>query len=319
MTAHGSNTTVAAKIYDQKGFAGTLAFEVGGVEVSQCKLTGSNRLVEFPLFDWPATTSLSLSGTFAARPSRWLGPKKGRQEWTVVDLAPLLAPLRDSSMAMPQRVLEFFKSKSLLEAHYPELLDASLPIEIEDRCAAEDLANAEARIGFALPREHRELLEEVGQLTIDNSYFMTADTISPATDQIMRQWKHPPQTLERLPRHAQELLDSSTILFTDCSDGFAGLLCHRTPRGEPEYYRIHETTLDAPEILTKGSGEMRSFTEALVHTIARTGLSLYEASAPEVVFRDSSASEHRAYYRLEPEQHSGGFSFRLRLDWEKYE
>ena len=154
-------TPVAVKIYDQKSYNGTLVFTVGPKSGDKILLTGSNRVVDVPVFEWPAGAPLGISGEFAAKPSWWKGPKKGRLEWKIVDLAPLLGPLRDTSQPMEQRVLAFFKAKTLLEAQHQELLDASLPIEIGDKSSPDEIRAAESRLHFALPKEYSDLVTHV--------------------------------------------------------------------------------------------------------------------------------------------------------------
>lgn len=187
------------------------------------------------------------------------------------------------------------------------------------------VAEAEARLGFPLPAEHRSLLEEFGSFSVHESFFMPPAGLYNAYDQMIKEWGSPAESLASLPEPTRLLLKAGVILFTEAGDGYGALLylpsaIRSAPAGaelRAGYYWIHQDTLAAPELLTNPSGLEKSYSEAFVWLMAQSVFALYELPEAEAVLFDGSAA-HPVPYLLEDDPSDTGFLFRIRIDWEHF-
>jgi hypothetical protein len=115
----------------------------------------------------PAAREVEVSGQFAHLRSDQ-PPTRGSRRWRIVDLAPVVSPLRDTSRPFGQRTRAFLRAKEALEKVHSALTD-NVDVETATGETMDAVKAAEARLQFPLPPEHVSFLREIGRLTVDES------------------------------------------------------------------------------------------------------------------------------------------------------
>lgn len=279
--------------------------------------------------DLPASArEFVLSGEFAFTDKVRRSRARGTQRWRIVDLAPVVGPLRDASRPFGQRVRDFVRAKSALEKTHPTLAD---DVSVEPAAAAESadaIKAAESRLGFPLPPEHVSLLRDVGAMEIDDSSFMAASTLNRADRQMLTEWGTPAEAMKELSSEMMTVLRASTMLYTEVGDGLGALLYEPAlpsrPSGcgrQPAYYWIHqEGTGPSPERLMRADGKTcASYTEAVIWLLAQQVFALWEDEEdPHLVLVDRSAPTALRFL-LSHRYERNIFSFDLDPRWDAYE
>jgi hypothetical protein len=103
------------------------------------------------------------------------------------------------------------------------------------------------------------LLQDIGELEIEDSSTSTAAEITNAWDAMVKQWGTPLRDLERETSPAtRALFRASALLFTEVGDGLGGLLFHPAAPacgGLPGFYFVRqEPGIDDPQLLKHDDG-----------------------------------------------------------------
>lgn len=261
------------------------------------------------------------AGTRELRLGGSVGRAKGAQRFRVVDLAPMLHTLRDGALPFGQRLARFAEARRKFEAAEPELADfAATTFELEGHATDAEVADAEKRIGFALPEEHRSFLREAGRMGIDDSYSMMPAELARAFDQMMADWGTPEEAMKELPEDWAGLFRSSTILYTEVGDGLGALL-YQPPvegqcAGEPAYWWWSQEGGD-PELLRNGDGRCKGYVEAMVWLVANQSLQRYDDDPTQVIVDTSAPAAFPLLLR--PGADEGGLACELSPLWGAYE
>lgn len=305
--------TLDVRYYDQPGVRGLASLSAGG-RPCQLAWTGRETARSCAFTVAPGATEIAMTGEYA-RDER---PARGTMRWRVIDMGPMLAPLRDPTRPMGDRFRAFQEEKAAFEARYASVLEG-FDLSVRQPDAAAAIAGAEKRLGFALPGEHRHLLSTVGPFDVGDSSMTPAADIKRSYNAMIDDWETPKATLDReISAATRALLESTALLYTQVGDGLGALLYR--PSGEsacgsgPAYYRIHQDEIDEPVLLQRSDGACVDYAGALIATIAEDGLQRYEDTGPGVVVIDRSAPAPQRVLL----SHAGvdrGFEFDLRLDW----
>jgi hypothetical protein len=207
------------------------------------------------------------------------------QEVKVVDVDPVLAPLRDRSKPFGARIQAFLAARAKLGSTWPALGDAGAHVSARDGHSREEIELAEQRLGFNLPREYAEMLQVAGAVQIDDSAFTTPDELTNAYDQMIQQWETPKPEIDGLPAGIVRLLRESTILFTEVGDGYGALLyqpksAQCTTAGAFLYTHQDEIAVAPPRVGC-------DFTEAAVWLMQRFVLEAYDGVDSDYLLIDS--------------------------------
>ncbi len=317
ISADGS--PIEVQMFDHKSSSGRIELRLDGKPVHTFLLSGLDTYSNSPVLNWPAETSIAGSGEYSKKRSWFSRPERGEQKWTVLDVAPLVIPLRDTQRSMPDRVSTFLQAKNDFEKTHSEIFDSPVSIEFDEKQSAESIRDAEKRLGFSLPPEHRDLLQKLGVVIIADSHFMKAESLFNSFDQMVQVWETPTERLLELSKDTQELLRKSVILYTEVGDGFGALLYKPavSAGGPPEFYWIHQDSISSPKLLRNNNGELKSYSDAVRFLFIHQLFPLFDAG-PGYVFRDSSATNASKYF-LSPDAYADDFSLRLDINWESLE
>jgi len=239
---------------------------------------------------------------------------EGEWRWRVLDLAPLLAPLRRASTPWAERVRSFSTQVAEFEATHAGTVEP-MGWSMAEPDTAATVAAAEARLGFRLPAGHATLLTR-GRPEIGDSFTVPAARLARTATTITRDWESP---APRLDADVQALYDASTLLFTEVGDGYGGLVYRPADaacQGQAGFYWIHQDAIARPRLLRTTDGVCRSYEQAMVWVIATLGLQTYGDTSPDVAVLDLSAAVAHARLDLDDGRQ---FRWRLQLDWDRVE
>lgn len=297
-------TTLAIQAWDGPGHKGRVTIRAGA---AQCTLpfTGSGRTVTCTLAVAAGTPKLVLDRDYSIVEQGQRVTVKGLQEVRIVDAGQLFASLRDRRQPFGDRARKFVESKMRLERD-PVFDENKAWVSLSDPQPRDHVAAAERRLGFALPREHVELLTTAGTLQIDDSSFDQASTLNSAWTQMLRVWETPENELKRLPPRIRELLRSSVILFTEVGDGYGAMLYRPVSadcNGGPGYYFTHQDEMAQPPALIRNAdGKCADYTDAIVWLFSRFIVEPYEGGNGEIVVIDSGRPRLTTDLNLYPTQ-----------------
>lgn len=310
---------IEVQMFDHKSSSGRIELRLDGEPVHTFLLRGLDAYSNSPVLSWDANAAIAGGGDYSKKKAWFSRPERGEQKWTVLDVAPLVIPLRDTHRSMTDRVSTFLRAKEEFDRKHSDIFDSPVSIEIEDKESAEAIRNAEKRLGFSLPPEHKDLLQNFGIVIIADSHFMKAESLFNSFDQMVQVWETPKESLLELSKDIQELLRKTVILYTEAGDGYGALLYKpaASAGSPPEFYWIHQDSISLPELLRNKNGELKTYSDALRFLFINQLFPLFDAG-PGYVFRDSSATSVSKYF-LSPDANVDGFSLRLDINWESLE
>jgi hypothetical protein len=280
----------------------------------------------------PTAREIAVSGEFAYVGSDRPPPTRGNRRWKIVDIAPLMSPLRDTSRPFGQRIRAFLQAKKAFEKAHPAL-SGNVEIETSTGATLEAVKAAEARLKFPLPPEHVSFLREIGRLTVgsrgDESFSVSAESLQRASRQIIDIWELPAGVRKRLKPSTIALLEASTMLYTwnDHSYGYSALLYEPSLPGRPSacgqqaaFHRLNADMINDP-VPWKNSDEKKtcpSYTQVIVPVLLSDLLNGWEEQGPELVLIDRSAP-NTSHLLLRYAPHEDLFPFEVSPLWHKFE
>ena len=110
----------------------------------------------------------------------------GNQKFKILNIAPIMQTLRDTSRPFGQRLLDFKKAMLAFDKHYPEseaMYSPSTFLEFGEGVPDSMIKATEQRLGFSLPTEHVDLLRKM-------NYFSTGDSGSDSAERITTAYNH---------------------------------------------------------------------------------------------------------------------------------
>jgi hypothetical protein len=314
--------TLTFEFFDDQALRGTrLVLTAGQAPPCTIAFTGRNENAESACkLALPAGVStLAISGELAWKDDRDR-PRQSRAAQTlqVGDIGTVLAPLRDRSKPFGARVRAFLTAKTAFEARFPKLQGTVVEIDESKRASAADIRVAEQGLGYKLPTEYVSLLQDIGQLTIDDSSTEAVGVIGNTWSAMVDVWGTPQAELQRQTRpETRALFKTTSLLFTEVGDGLGGLLFMPANQtvcgGRAAYYYVHQDDIN-DVVLLRDNGACMDYTDAMLWVIQTQALTEYDDDAADVVLVDRSASVPLRL-RLDIHRDDGTFRFSLTPVW----
>ncbi len=318
--------SVVIEVFHAEERFGTVTIEIDGAPPCVIVLKGDGKNREACTCALPATAKeIRLTGEV-----KWKHWQKGRQvskgtqSWQILDIAPMVSPLRVTSRPFGARMTALLAARSAFEkGSRGRIEESGYLIDAGEKGTAAAVTAAEKRLGYALPPEYASLVVDSGVTQLGDSRFERPEKLSNAFDQMVTQWETPRARLEKaLSERTKNLYRSGTLLFTEVGDGLGGLLYRPAPvaecAGKAGFYGMHQDDIDSPEILRSRDGSCRTFLQAMLWIFGEQLFQGYDDTGDLGVVVDRSAP---APFRLTL-HHDGdtpGPGFRLQPDWPGYE
>ena len=337
-------TPVIIQVWDDEEYDADLNIVVDSLEVCQIRLEKDQDkgLHDVCSFDLPKDASeLTLQGTFSRVYEtnifghNWGRRKRvhGRQQFKIVDTAPMTHHLRDTSRPFGKRIRDFQKATVDFAQQFSIIDEELLFLELGKAVPASMIKAAEKHLGFNLPAEHVNLLLETGQFYIDYidySYLELAGKLDNAYNHIIspQGLGYPKDAIDILPSNVITLLKSSVILYIEVGDGLGFLLYQlKGPadcNSKEAYYWIHDHYMVDPLLLKNRDGSCKTYTEAMIWLLAQQFLYInyenyYSYPDTSIVLVDSSAPRGSKLRLWFPWYKEAKFMFNLPFVWEEFE
>lgn len=194
-------------------------------------------------FEWPPSVAkLTVRGSYEG--THWRTGKRyrhqGEQSWPLVDFGPVAARLKPAGKPYGDRLADFIKAANAFarerigQGH--ELARAGKP------ASDAEIAAAEKRLGYALPREFVSMLRTLGSVTLNaDNAVIGVDQIDDAGTQMRKVWGTPDEAMKADYSEKQRAnLRASTLLFSEAGDGYGGLRYRPAPTetcGDKPFYQ----------------------------------------------------------------------------------
>ncbi|MEQ1829412.1 MAG: SMI1/KNR4 family protein [Pirellula sp.] len=184
------------------------------------------------------------------------------------------------------------------------------------------IKSAEQRLKFALPEEHKQLLQDYGAWSYSSSRCLSAEEINLADKQILSIWGSPASEFDSLSEKSKTLYQASVMLFVEGGDGYGALLYHPTSSGG-DFYWIHQDNLDQPVKLVDNQDKPRDYSGAMRWIIANQILFCYD-DAFDGTFIDRSLATALPYqlrlnFPSQKQLETKQLEARLEVEWSKFE
>lgn len=252
------------------------------------------------------------------RAGRWDGERRFR----LLDLAPVTAPLARRGGDFGEAFADYaarvdaFGRRHHSEDWYGGWIEPEAP---EDPAA---LAAAEVRLGFALPEDFSALLRRVGGASVGDHGFTGATALRSGYEAVIVDWGTPRELMERDRGTGRgEILQASTLLFTEVGDGLGGVFYRPPPvpacAGDAAYYWWHQESGDGMELIRAGDGACADFREVVWWLLSEYVSGQLTDGLPEgVVLVDSNSATTELHLDLDPfpdaDQHGVSLGVRWR-------
>ncbi|HYN42528.1 MAG TPA: hypothetical protein VE129_12170 [Thermoanaerobaculia bacterium] len=318
--------SVVIEVFHAEERSGTVTLEIDGAPPCVIVLKGDGKNPEACTFTLSATAKeIRLTGEV-----KWKHWQKGRQvskgtqSWRILDIGPMVAPLREASRPFGARMNALLAARPAFEKGSGGLIEESpYLIDAGEKGTAMAVGAAEKRLGYTLPSEYASLVVDTGVVRLGDSTFERPEKLANAFEQMATQWETPRASLEKaVSPGTKALYRSGTILFTEVGDGLGGLLYRPGPvaecGGKAAFYGMHQDGIDAPEILRARDGSCRTFLQAMLWVLSEQLFQQYDDTGDVGIVVDKSSP---VPFRLTL-HHDGdmpGPGFRLHPDWPRYE
>ncbi|MGN6521244.1 MAG: hypothetical protein ACTHK2_17685 [Dokdonella sp.] len=174
----------------------------------------------------PGPHALRAHGEYVLRGDGKGRARKGEQAIALLDFAPAAATLTKNGRPFGERVAAFIEATQAFAREH----DVAIHLEAGKPVGAAELDRARQRLGFDLPADFLSMQRTVGAITIGDHSMTSADHLRDAYSAILKDWGTPAEAMqEDYSPKMQELLKSSTLLFTEVGDGLGGLLYRPPP------------------------------------------------------------------------------------------
>lgn len=314
---------ISVKIFDREDYRGRLEIEANGSQGHAFELKGTNGWLTAPLSLPAGIKELTFKGNL-----EWQHYENGKQTSSgesaqkVVDISKVMRPLREEASPWDKRLDSFLDALGTFEKEHSEIEES--PSEYISQNEAESqatLRQAEARLKFALPKEHREMLSGFGTWSILDSFFVSADMMDRADRQMRSIWESPASEFASLPKEAKEIYQSSVMLYVEVGDGYGALFYRPDPADSTRglYYWATQGELSTPRLLVDTNGKSRDYSSVMIWLIANQFLSQLENAFPDQTIIDPTSPGTRQY-NLEPLFPSPKkMAARLQIEWDSFE
>jgi len=311
--------------YDHAQSRGEVTIQVNQQTVGQLRWTGSEKDLKVAPFSWPKDArQVNFQGQID-----WVHYQRGKQHSLlsnivpIIDLTELTEPLRNPELVWPKRLAAYQLAQASFLKKQPELAEElDLAIEPGDQASEAQISAAEKRLGFALPLEHKQTLQEFGNWGAEDSWTMRPEQLANAFDQMINVWETPAESMHSLPDATKKFLRSCVIVFTMSGDGYGALAYRPTLKGnadsDGEFYALHQDSINKPQLLKNHDGSNKTYSQAMLWLFAQEVLIRVDSLGLNVCFVDHGATDP-LIYRLTHETEGRSQVVRLALQWESFQ
>lgn len=311
------------RIFDDPDYEGEVTISIDGRRALAFVYQGGGREVDAGTLTIPTgAKELQFAGRITREHPR-RGKFKSASSVTVpvLDLTPLTRTLRTSA-PWPQRLTQFMKQMEAFEEKNAERIGyAQLGMDPGERASKAAIQTATKRLGYALPAEHVQVLEQFGAFQLGDSFTTPATGLQNALEQIVKLWESPRSSVENLPAKTKQLLESSVILFTTVGDGYGAVLfrppTENTNAGQGTFYITQQDSLVDIRPLKNRNGSYKDYAQTLMWFLATEGLSAYTSAAEAVGVDHSAAAEQ--VYTLGVNPDGTNLRFSMYPEWDRFE
>jgi hypothetical protein len=314
---------ISVKIFDREDYRGRLELAATGSQGHSFELKGTNGWLAAPITLPTGVKELAFKGNL-----EWEHYERGKQKSSgesiqkVVDISKLIRPLREVASPWDKRMKNFLAAVDTFEEEQSQLEESFSEYLLLDEPQSQiELKKAEERFKFALPREHKEMLHGFGTWSILDSFFVSADMMDRADRQMRSIWESPASEFASLPKEAQEIYQSSVMLYVEVGDGYGALFYRPDPADSTRglYYWATQGELSAPRLLVDTNGKARDYNSVMLWLIANQFLSQLENAFPNQTIIDPTSPGTRQYI-LDSQLHTQKkLECRLLIEWDSFE
>ena len=239
-----------------------------------------------------------------------------------VDFTPAIRPLR-SQDSWGKRMEKFVQELAKLEEQQEDRYESpSELIKPNGPVLPMAIKSAEQRLKFALPNEHKQLLQDYGAWSYSSSRCLSVEELNLADKQMLSIWGSPASEFDALSEKSRTLYQASVMLFVEGGDGYGALIYHSTSSGG-DYYWIHQDNLDQPVKLVDNQNKPRDYSGAMRWVIANQILFYYD-DVFDGTFLDRSATTPITYqlrldFPTQKQLETKQLETRLEVEWSKFE
>jgi hypothetical protein len=235
-----------------------------------------------------------------------------RREYSLHSVAQITSSVRqEPAAASIGRLIS--RVDALLAALGSDVRADDIGLALETKVPRDALAAAEGRLGFSLDAELKELMETKGRVVFGDSWMVRPEEFDITERQFKRVWGHG----EKAGSLASAIYRTSTMVWVEAGDGYGAVVYQPMGPdrcgGRPAYWRIHQESIDEPELITAGDGACGGLRDALFAMFVRDVLDqVADDAADDQLLVDPSAAEFTLWLGVDRD----GVP-RLRSDWTK--
>jgi hypothetical protein len=322
--AQETESPCVVQLYDHPVYQGEIRVRWTSDISTKFELKGADKWLISPQIKLPFNVNdFQIDGSVT-----WKHDRAGKQTASAsskdrfVDFTPAIRHLR-SQESWGNRMGKFVQELIKLEEQQQDRDESpSELIKADGPVLPESIKSAEQRLKFALPSEHKQLLQDFGPWSYSSSRCVPMEDISRADKQMRSIWGSPTSEFDSLSDKSKTLYQASVMLFVEGGDGYGALIYHPTSSGG-NFYWIHQDNLDEPVKLVDNQNKPRDYSSAMRWLIANQILYCYD-DAFDGTFIDRSATtplhyqlriNHPSQKQLETKQ----LDARLEVEWSRFE
>lgn len=322
--AQKTESICVVQLHDHPVYKGEISVRWTSDISTTFELKGSDKWLMSPQIKLPSEVNdFQVDGSVT-----WKHERAGQQTASVsfkdrfVDFTLAIRPLR-SQESWGKRMAKFVQELIKLEEQQEDLDESPAEsIESNRPVLPDAIKTAEQRLKFALPNEHKQLLQDYGAWSYSSSRCVSAEEINSADKQMRSIWGSPASEFDSLSEKSKTLYQASVMLFVEGGDGYGALIYYPTSSGG-EYYWIHQDNLDQPVKLVDNQDQPRDYSSAMRWIIANQILFYYEDVIDGTFIDRSSTTAFPYQLRLdfpsEKQLKTKQAEVRLEVEWKRFQ
>ncbi len=317
-------STCIVQLYDHPVYKGEMNVRWTNNISTKFELSGADKWLNSPQIKLPLNVNdFQIVGSVTWKHDR--GGEKtasASSKGQFVDFTPAIGHLR-SQESWGKRMEKFVQALMKLEEQQQDGDDSpSELIKANGPVLPESIKSAEQRLKFALPNEHKQLLQDYGAWSYSSSRCVPIEDVNVAKTQMRSIWGSPASEFDSLSEKSKTLYQSSVMLFVEGSDGYGALIYHPISSGG-DYYWIHQDNLDEPVKLVDSQNNSRDYSSAMRWVIANQILCSYD-DVFDGTFIDRSLTtafpyQLRLNFPSQKQLETRQLEVRLEVVWTKFE
>lgn len=322
--AQNTDSICVVQLYDHPVYKGEIRIRWTSDISTKFELKGADKWLTSPQIKLPSkVVDFQIDGSLT-----WRHDRAGLQTATAsfkdrfVDFTPAIRSLR-SQESWGKRMEKFVQELIKLEEQQEDLDESPAEsIKSDGPVRPDAIQSAEHRLRFALPNEHKQLMQDFGAWSYSSSRCVSAEEINSADKQMLSIWGSPASEFDSLSETSKTLYQASVMLFVEGGDGYGALIYHPISSGG-DYYWIHQDNLDEPVKLVDNQDKPRDYSSAMRWVIANQILVCYDdVFEGTFIDRSSTASvpyQLRVNFPTEKQLKTKLLEVRLEVEWSKFQ